>query len=127
MLSTGQHGLLRAIGSVDKTVASVQNAWENTTYSMVLEGQKAAAKVYDETPAVNRLLQRVGTVRDNRMLNQINGIINQWRDNRKKWYEMLHGHEYDVSSQLSVASRNVGIHANFVNCANCSWLFTVVF
>ncbi|OXA46334.1 uncharacterized protein LOC110856302 [Folsomia candida] len=114
IIQTGQHGLLRAIGTVDRTVNDVQTAAENSTFALVSEGQKAFAKIYDQTPQqVNRFIQRIGTVRDNRLYTQFNDLVNQWRDNRNKLYETFtqHGHEvhdvlqnafYGANEQLGV-------------------------
>jgi hypothetical protein len=99
LLITSQRGLLKVIGIVDHTVATVQDGVQNSSFAVVLEGQKSAAKLYDlAPPAVNRWIQRVGTTRDNRVIQQANGIRNQFRDNGKKWFDAWFEHEHDVST-----------------------------
>jgi len=100
LLITAQRGLLKAIGLVDQTVASVQDGVENSSFTLVLEGQKVSAKLYDLTPpVVNRWIQRVGTSRDNRIFQQANGVLTQFTDSKKKWYEAWFEHEHDVSQK----------------------------
>jgi len=116
-LRNGQQRLLRAIGRFDQGATEAQLALQNRTTALVLEGQKTFARAYHKTPqSVNKLIQRIGTVRradggsGGGVLSQLNNVVHTWRENRRKLYDVLEEHQYDVHNVLQNAWSTVNRH-----------------